>query len=249
MSSYQQPDKAKEFADFLDTEEGEVQKDLHWQAIKKLLDLSTPANILDAACGTGWLAGKIKESAPTDKISVFGCDSSIPLIQNAKERFVDIHFDLADLQDTLPYTEKFFDSIILNMAIHDLNQPEKALANLNRVLKNDGQLIITLANPYYSYPVGIWKRGILDFLLGRKPVLRLKDYWSFKKADRSFTWHSGNSSYFYTLPETINWLVAARFKLDSMEEITNPVDSQKFGRRYKMHRYPLNLLLSLSKKV
>ena len=41
----------------------------------------------------------------------------------------------------LPYADKSFDVVIVSNALHIVPQPEKALAEIRRVLKDDGVLI------------------------------------------------------------------------------------------------------------
>ena len=41
----------------------------------------------------------------------------------------------------LPYAEVSFDVVIVSNALHIVPQPEKALAEIHRVLKDDGVLI------------------------------------------------------------------------------------------------------------
>ena len=41
----------------------------------------------------------------------------------------------------LPYAEESFEVVIVSNALHIVPQPEKALAEIRRVLKNDGVLI------------------------------------------------------------------------------------------------------------
>ena len=41
----------------------------------------------------------------------------------------------------LPYADKSFDVVIVSNALHIVPQPEKALAEIHRILRDDGVLI------------------------------------------------------------------------------------------------------------
>ena len=51
-----------------------------------------------------------------------------------------LHFSVQDMF-CLPYADKSFDVVIVSNALHIVPQPEKALAEIHRVLKEDGVLI------------------------------------------------------------------------------------------------------------
>ena len=51
-----------------------------------------------------------------------------------------LHFSVQDMF-RLPYAGKSFDVVIVSNALHIVPQPEKALAEIHRVLKDDGVLI------------------------------------------------------------------------------------------------------------
>ena len=51
-----------------------------------------------------------------------------------------LHFSVQDMF-CLPYAEKSFDVVIVSNALHIVPQPEKALDEIRRVLKDDGVLI------------------------------------------------------------------------------------------------------------
>ena len=51
-----------------------------------------------------------------------------------------LHFSVQDMF-RLPYAEESFDVVIVSNALHIVPQPEKALAEIRRVLKDDGVLI------------------------------------------------------------------------------------------------------------
>ena len=69
-------------------------------------------------------------------------DASAEMIAEAKRdnHSTQLHFSVQDMV-RLPYTEESFDVVIVSNALHIVPQPEKALAEIHRVLKDDGVLI------------------------------------------------------------------------------------------------------------
>lgn len=94
--------------------------------------------VLELACGTGLLsvqlAGSVKLLEATD--------FSEEMIQQAKAKAHSsrIHFSVQDAT-CLPYAEETFDAVVISNALHIMPEPEKALAEIRRVLKPGGVLI------------------------------------------------------------------------------------------------------------
>ena len=69
-------------------------------------------------------------------------DASAEMITEAKRdnRSAKLHFSVQDMF-CLPYADGSFDAVIVSNALHIVPQPEKALREIRRVLKDDGVLI------------------------------------------------------------------------------------------------------------
>ena len=70
-------------------------------------------------------------------------DASPEMIAEAKRdnQSAKLHFSVQDMF-RLPYADKSFDVVIVSNALHIVPQPEKALAEIRRVLKDDGTFLI-----------------------------------------------------------------------------------------------------------
>lgn len=94
--------------------------------------------VLELACGTGilsvQLAGSVKLLEATD--------FSEEMVKQAKRKChsTRLHFSVQDAT-ALPYAPRTFDAVIISNALHIMPSPEKALAEIRRVLKPDGILI------------------------------------------------------------------------------------------------------------
>ena len=94
--------------------------------------------VLELATGTGLIAKHIVNAAA----HIEATDASAEMIAEAKRdtRSAKLHFSVQDMF-RLPYAEESFDVVIVSNALHIVPQPEKALAEIRRVLKDDGTLI------------------------------------------------------------------------------------------------------------
>jgi len=94
--------------------------------------------VLELATGTGLIAKHIVNAAA----HIEATDASAEMIAEAKRdnHSTKLHFSVQDMF-RLPYAEESFDVVIVSNALHIVPQPEKALAEIHRVLKDDGVLI------------------------------------------------------------------------------------------------------------
>ena len=94
--------------------------------------------VLELATGTGLIAKHIVNAAA----HIEATDASAEMITEAKRdtRSAKLHFSVQDMF-RLPYADKSFDVVIVSNALHIVPQPEKALQEIKRVLKDDGVLI------------------------------------------------------------------------------------------------------------
>ena len=94
--------------------------------------------VLELATGTGLIAKHIVNAAA----HIEATDASAEMIAEAKRdnRSAKLYFSVQDMF-CLPYANQSFDVVIVSNALHIVPQPEKALAEIRRVLKDDGVLI------------------------------------------------------------------------------------------------------------
>ena len=98
---------------------------------------NTPESGGTDAC-TGLIAKHIVNAAA----HIEATDASAEMIAEAKRdnHSAKLHFSVQDMF-RLPYADKSFDVVIVSNALHIVPQPEKALQEIKRVLKEDGVLI------------------------------------------------------------------------------------------------------------
>lgn len=111
-------------------------------AYEKLYELIRPVvkarTVLELAAGTGLIAKNIVRAASHIEVT----DASEEMIAEAKRnnRSAKLHFSVWDMF-CLPYADKSFDVVIVSNALHIVPEPEKALREIRRVLRDDGVLI------------------------------------------------------------------------------------------------------------
>ncbi len=244
MNSYQDSNIALKYLGFLNSENGQIQQKILAGAVLDTLPKNRDTALLDAACGTGWLAGELKMHF--NKIDA--CDSSDFFIQFGRAHYGNVDFKTATLDKTLPYGQNFFDAVILNMAAPDLKNLAAAFKNLAAVLKPGGKLLATIPNPAYTYPAAEWKRTWLDILLFKKPGLRLKTPpVSGAEICREFNKGSKIKSFYYNLKDYQSAGGGAKLSMTAVKQLRTTKDSKKFDLAYQLYRYPLLLLLEFEK--
>jgi ubiquinone/menaquinone biosynthesis C-methylase UbiE len=106
--------------------------------VRQVLDGLPVGVALDAACGTGrhtvYLASLGHE--------VIGVDSSPDMLARAREKVPEGTFHEADLYD-IPLTEDSVDVVVCAIALSHVPDLARALAELVRVLRPDGHLVIS----------------------------------------------------------------------------------------------------------
>ena len=111
-------------------------------AYERLYELLRPVvrqkTVLELATGTGRIAKHIVRSA--DHIEA--TDASKEMIEQAKQgvKSAKLYFSVQDMFH-LPYADQSFDVVIVVNALHIVPEPEKALSEIRRVLKDDGVLV------------------------------------------------------------------------------------------------------------
>ena len=126
--------------------------------------------VLELATGTGLIAKHIVNAAA----HIEATDASAEMIAEAKRdnHSAKLHFSVQDMF-RLPYADKSFDVVIVSNALHIVPQPEKALAEIRRVLKDDGVLIA----PTFTHGNGTL-RGRIKLFFMKLAGFPLNSRWS-----------------------------------------------------------------------
>ena len=141
-------------------------------AYDRLYELLRPVvrqkTVLELATGTGLIAKHIVSYA--DHIEA--TDASQEMIEQAKQgvKSTKLYFSVQDMFH-LPYADQSFDVVIVVNALHIVPEPEKALSEIRRVLKDDGVLVaptFTHADNAFFGKVKAFFMRLADFPLHSK---------------------------------------------------------------------------------
>ncbi|MGQ9538448.1 MAG: class I SAM-dependent methyltransferase [Candidatus Bathycorpusculaceae bacterium] len=130
--------------------------------------LSKNSLILDMGCGTGLLFGYVADKAEM----VVGIDISQGILKKARKRsikFDNVHLILADA-DHAPFKNESFSHVFAITLLQNMPNPEKTLAEIKRVVKREGFIIITGFKKKFSV-------GYLEVLLRKLElnIIEIKD--------------------------------------------------------------------------
>lgn len=104
----------------------------------------TGLRVLDAGCG----AGQVMEPLLARGAEVAGFDLSAAMVDLARQRLgAAVDLRVGDLGAALPYADAEFDVVIVSLALHYVEDWASALAELRRVLRPGGRLIVSIIHP------------------------------------------------------------------------------------------------------
>jgi len=103
--------------------------------ILELLNVQKGEKVLDLGCGTGDLAHFIHDLGAI----VYGIDFSEAMIQQARQKYPDLSFDVADVHTYR--TSEQYDAVFSNAALHWMKQPEKAIESSWLALRAGGRFV------------------------------------------------------------------------------------------------------------
>jgi ubiquinone/menaquinone biosynthesis C-methylase UbiE len=162
------------------------------------LALADGERVLDVGVGTGHMAFDIAQ-ATSGHNKIVGIDISEDMLDTCRGRcpnLSNVSFELADLYD-LPFDEESFDVVLSVQVFEYLEDVQKALLELNRVLKPGGRLVLRDAdwgtliwesgNPdRMAHILSIWDQHLADPFLPRKLASQLNNAGFVDCAVRSF---------------------------------------------------------------
>ena len=131
----------KTAASYNSTSDGKFVEPMYEPILNEIQKLQS-GKILDVGCGNGNLFTLL----PDGKYELYGVDFSENMILEAKHNCkTKASFLVADVE-ALPFKDNSFDIIVCNASFHHYIHPNKALREMQRVLKDGGILLI--GDPY-----------------------------------------------------------------------------------------------------
>ncbi|WP_125610545.1 demethylmenaquinone methyltransferase [Specibacter cremeus] len=122
--------------------------------------------VLDLAAGTGTSSEPYADAG----ISVVACDFSVGMLKVGKRRRPDIDFIAGDATN-LPFADNSFDASTISFGLRNVIDPKKALAEMLRVTKPGGKLVVA----EFSHPTfAPWRTVYTEYLMRALPAIATK---------------------------------------------------------------------------
>jgi ubiquinone/menaquinone biosynthesis C-methylase UbiE len=114
--------------------------------VRSLVAPVAPGRALDAACGTGRHTRHLVELGH----EVLGIDLTPEMLSVAAARIPEASFLEADLRD-IPAPDAHYDLVVCGLALAHLPDAGAGIAELARVLKPGGRLVVSVLHPFQAY--------------------------------------------------------------------------------------------------
>lgn len=126
----------------------------HSRRFAEVRNVIKPVNgpILDIGCHSGTFTKKILEKIKTKE--VYGIDISSSAIKRAKLRIPFGHFEIGDAVN-LPFQSNFFVTVFCLEVLEHVDNPEKVLSEIKRVLKKNGDVVILVPSDSRLFKI-VW---------------------------------------------------------------------------------------------
>lgn len=118
----------------------------------------TGQHILDVGCGTGWFSRRATERGA----KVTSLDIGVSLLQQTLHK-ADVLPTVGDALH-LPFADRTFDVVVSSEVIEHTADPQQAIAEMARVLRTNGVLVVTCPNKTWQWIVDLSnKLGLRPF--------------------------------------------------------------------------------------
>ncbi|CAA9401661.1 MAG: 2-methoxy-6-polyprenyl-1,4-benzoquinol methylase [uncultured Ramlibacter sp.] len=159
-----------------------------WKAYTVLVANVQPGQqVLDIAGGTGDLAQAFaRKAGPTGRVVL--TDINEAMLRTGRDRLLDAGVALPALAcdaEKLPFPDARFDLVSVAFGLRNMTHKEKALAEMNRVLKPGGKLLV------------------LEFSRVARPLAKAYDWYSFQVLPRLGQAVAGDGASYRYLAESI----------------------------------------------
>jgi len=128
-----------------------------WHAHKNIevVERVEGKRVLDVGCGSGTIVKRLLKKGK----NVIGVDIGKGFLSFCQSSYRNAAFCGADAQ-YLPFSDNCFDTIVCSELIEHLDKPEKSLKEFERILRPNGELVITTPNTSVRWALleAIWTR-------------------------------------------------------------------------------------------
>jgi demethylmenaquinone methyltransferase/2-methoxy-6-polyprenyl-1,4-benzoquinol methylase len=117
------------------------------KAVRRAVKPRSGQKILDLAAGTG--TSSLALTGPG--VTVVAADFSEGMLAEGRRRYPELQFEFADAMQ-LPFADASFEAVTISFGLRNVHDHRVALAEMHRVLKPEGRLVIC----EFSHPRGLF---------------------------------------------------------------------------------------------
>ena len=148
-------------------------------AVFEILDQRPGGDLLDVGCGPGMFVRRVLDTRP-GAFRITAVDRAPAMIAEIAGRTADAEVELAVGEaEALPFPDASFD-VVVAMGVMEYCDPSVVLRELDRVVRPDGLVLVTMLNPLSPYRLFEWGvywpllrlLGRVEGLLGLAPERR-----------------------------------------------------------------------------
>lgn len=161
------------------------------QAIVKACRAPASAHLLDVCCGTG----RVGEAFAGRVARRVGLDLTEDMLEVARTRLDEV---VQGSADRMPFADASFDVVTCRQALHFVDDPDRVLSEMHRVLRVGGQVIVAHRVPHGAADAAWWesvnrkKQPLIRNLLQDRDVVALVEKAGFGavSVDNFLLWES-----------------------------------------------------------
>jgi SAM-dependent methyltransferase len=249
---YDRPDFFKAYSENIDRSDADLEDDLAWSRLRKLLPDVKGLDIIDLGCGSGWFC---RWAVDQGAKSVLGIDLSQNMLDKADWLSKDnesygtkIKYQRADL-DSLELSDEHtgrYDLAFSSLALHYLANLDKLMSLIHGVLKPGAPFVCNVEHPIYTAP-HVPRALLIPETDGQK-CWALTDYY--KEGERVIDWLApGLRKQHRTVTAYLECFFRTGFELTSFVEFLPTEEEVLSGKVVEIETLrPLFLFMSLRRR-
>jgi demethylmenaquinone methyltransferase/2-methoxy-6-polyprenyl-1,4-benzoquinol methylase len=187
-------------------------------ATVRAVDPKPGERVLDIAAGTGTSSAALAKSGA----EVIALDFSPGMVEEGRKRHPDLTFVQGDAMK-LPFADGEFDAVTISFGLRNVQQPKVALAEMHRVLKPGGRVVIC---EFSRPPLSILRAGYHAYLRYVMPLIA----GAASSNPDAYTYLFESIREWPAQPELASWLREAGFERVGYRNLTAGVVALHRGR-------------------
>lgn len=176
-------DAAESWVDFVRQGKDYFRDELNLPGMLKLIGNVKGLEVLDVACGEGYNTRILARIGA----KITGIDLSREMIEHAKsqekEDQLGIRYYVSDSADLSRFPARRFDLVTCFMALMDIENYDRTIGEIARVMKDDGRFIFSIPHPCFDYNP---KSGEIERLARYFGIRSERVSWRMKRLLRPF---------------------------------------------------------------